>query len=53
MKILTSFKENYGKGYGYVPRDFERSEKLREEKKPIPFKPKGVWKYGESAEEKK
>ncbi len=53
MKILTSFKENYGKGYGYVPRDFERSEKLREAKKPIPFQPKGAWQYGGSAEEKK
>ncbi len=53
MKILTSFKENYGKGYGYVPRDFERSEKLREAKKPIPFQPKGAWQYDENAEEKK
>jgi len=53
MKFFTDFKRNYGKGYGYVPRDFERSEKLREAKKPIPFQPKGAWQYDESAEEKK
>lgn len=53
MKVFTEFKKNYGKGYGYVPRDFERSEKLREAKKPIPFQPKGAWQYGGSAEEKK
>ncbi len=45
MKILASFKENYGKGYGYVPRDLERSEKLTREEKPIPFQPRGAWQY--------
>lgn len=47
MKLLTDFKRNYGKGYGYVPRDFEREEKLRQAKKPIPFQPKGAWQYDE------
>jgi len=45
MKMLASFKENYGKGYGYVPRDLERSEKLTREEKPIPFQPRGAWQY--------
>ena len=45
MKILVSVKENYGKGYGYVPRDLERSEKLTREEKPIPFLPRGAWQY--------
>ena len=52
MRLLTDFKKNYGKGYGYVPRDFERAEKLREAKKPIPLTPEGTWQYEESAEEK-
>lgn len=45
MKMLVSFKENYGKGYGYVPRDLERSEKLTREGKAIPFQPRGAWQY--------
>jgi hypothetical protein len=53
MKVFTDFKKYYGQGYGYVPRDFERSEKLRAAKKPIPFQPKGAWQYGERDEEKK
>ncbi len=51
MKIITNFKENYGKGYGYVPRDIERMDKLTREKKPIPFQPRGGWQY-EKVEEK-
>ena len=50
MKFFTGFRENYGKGYGYVPRDTERADKLRKEEKPIPFQPKKIWHYGESAE---
>ncbi len=41
MKFFTGFKENYGKGYGYVPRDLERIEKLTREGKAIPFQPTG------------
>lgn len=51
MKILASIKENYGKGYGYVPRDLERSEKLTREGKAIPFQPRGAWQYEKEAEE--
>ena len=44
LKFFTGFKENYGKGYGYVPRDLERIEKLTREGKTIPFQPKRTWK---------
>ncbi len=53
MKFFTGFKENYGKGYGYVPRDFERSERLIKEKKPIPFQPNEALQYDKSFKEKK
>ncbi|MFQ5786957.1 MAG: hypothetical protein ACE5H1_03170 [Thermodesulfobacteriota bacterium] len=53
MRFLTEFKKNYGRGYGYVPRDFERSERLGEAKNPLPFQPKGAWQYGENTEKKK
>lgn len=48
VNFFKGFRENYGKGYGYVPRDFQRADKLRKEKKPIPFQPKGAWQYDES-----
>ncbi len=43
MKFFIGFKENYGKGYGYVPRDLERVEKLTHEGKNVPLQPKGGW----------
>lgn len=52
LKFLTNFKKNYGKGYGFVPRDFERAERLRIQEKPIPFQPKEVWQYNEEPGEK-
>jgi len=45
MKVLTSFIANYGKDYGYVPRDEERFEKLTRERKAIPSQPKKTWRY--------
>lgn len=52
LKFFTGFKENYGKGYGYVPRDLERIEKLTREGKAIPFQPSG-WKHEKEPEEDK
>ena len=28
MKFFADFKKNYGRGYGYVPRDFERDKSM-------------------------
>ncbi len=47
MKTLTGIKENYGKGYGYVPRDLERVEKLKREGKAIPLLPAKRWQHKE------
>ena len=47
MKILTGFKENYGKGSGYAPRDLERIEKLTRDGNAIPLQPEKTWRYSE------
>ncbi|KHE92942.1 MAG: hypothetical protein K8F52_17450 [Candidatus Scalindua rubra] len=39
MKTINGLKKYYGKGYGYVPRDFERVEKLTKEGRAIPLQP--------------
>ncbi len=45
IRVLTVFKDNYGKSQGYVPRDIERFERLKKEGKAIPFQPGGSWQY--------
>jgi len=47
MKTINGIKKYYGTGYGYVPRDTERSEKLRKEGKSIPFQPNERWQQKE------